>query len=324
LPKAGCKKREFLSIDFRNADGIGCGHQDTNFTPTAGGTEYCKNALLPRITAREMPPMSITASFLMKKKILCWAITAVILAGGVAFFYWQRAAPNAQKQADLQPAYKTQIDGLRFYELRQGQRVVSITADRFAIRKGKFGFFSTGLTRKATLQNALIEIYAAPPATGSSPGKISPQSGRTPDFTHLFAEETFSSLLPVRNIAEIEITPITVRLRDDDAVLASIFAVKATILLREKKIRFTGQVRVSSGDAELLTEQLIFIPETSRLQTDQPFLLKRGDVATRGARLKTDIFLKPGTATNQFRANRLLFPPALQPARAESRSLQKP
>ena len=242
--------------------------------------------------------MSISAIFSMKRPILLAAIAAVILAGGGTFFYLQREAPNVQRKTDLQPAYRTQIDGLRFYELHQGRRVVSITADRFAIGRGKLGFFSTGLTRKATIQNAIIEIYAAPQATGSPPGKLSPKSGRTPDFTRLFAEETFSSLLPVRNIAEIEITPVTIRLRDDYAVLASIVAVKAAILLREKKIRFTGQVRASSGDAELLTEQLIFIPESSRLQTDHPFRLKRGDVVIRGARLTTDIFLKSGTATN--------------------------
>ncbi|MBW6486622.1 MAG: LPS export ABC transporter periplasmic protein LptC [Syntrophobacterales bacterium] len=240
--------------------------------------------------------MSIPVLFSMKKNILFGVIAAVIIAGGAAFFYWQNEAPNVQTKTNLQPAYRTQIDGLRFYELYHGRRVISITADRFAIGKGKLGFFSTGLTRKATIQNTVIEIYTAIPTTVAPTGKLSPHPGKTPNFTRLFAAETFSALLPVRNIAEIEITPVTIRLRDDDAVLTSIFAVKAVLLFREKQIRFTGQVRVASGDAELLTEELVFIPETSLLQTDQPFLLKRGSVALRGARLTTDIFLKPGTA----------------------------
>jgi len=67
LPQAGCKKREFLSIDFRDAVRIGCGQQDTNFTPTAGGIRQRPAA---QQTAHEMTPMNIPARFLMKKKIL--------------------------------------------------------------------------------------------------------------------------------------------------------------------------------------------------------------------------------------------------------------
>ncbi|MHB8090104.1 MAG: LPS export ABC transporter periplasmic protein LptC [Syntrophales bacterium] len=245
--------------------------------------------------------MIIPSIFLIKRNIIWLAIAIVALSGGLAFFCLQREAPNYPSKKVSQPAYQTQIDGLRFYELNHGRRVVSITADRFAIGRGKIGFFSTGLTRKAIIQNAIIEIYANSQFAAALPGKPSPQGTpgnisleNHPDFTRLFAEETFSSLLPVRNIAEIEISPVTIRLRNDDKVLASIAAVRAAILLREKRIRFTGQVRVSSGDAELTTEELIFIPEAALLQTDHPFILKRGGNAIHGPALTTDIFLKIG------------------------------
>jgi hypothetical protein len=203
-----------------------------------------------------------------------------------------------------------QIEGLRFYGMNQGRRVVSITADRFTLRRGKIGFFSTGLTRKALIENAIIDIYAgAPSSPGAEPehrsAKAPPEGASllhepvkaSPrgkfDFGGLFAEETFSSLFPIRNIAEIEVSPVTVRLHADQAVLTRITAAKASVRLQEKEILFTGQVRVSSGNAEMTTEQLTFLPGTSRLRTVHPFVLKRGNRTVEGTSLTTDIFLQP-------------------------------
>ena len=111
-------------------------------------------------------------------------------------------------------------------------------------------------------------------------------------FNGIFAEETFSSLFPARNIAEIEISPVTVRLRNENAILTSIAAARASVRLREKKILFTGQVRISSGNREMTTEQLVFIPETAHLRTDHPFVLKRGGRNLEGPSLTTDLFLQ--------------------------------
>jgi hypothetical protein len=113
------------------------------------------------------------------------------------------------------------------------------------------------------------------------------------DFGGLFAEETFSSLFPVRNIAEIEVSPVMVRLRNDRTVLMRIIAARASVRLKEKEILFTGRVRVSSDNAEMATEELVFIPETSRLRTDHPFVLKRGSRTLEGSRLTTDLLLRP-------------------------------
>ncbi len=82
------------------------------------------------------------------------------------WFLREPEAPKNQK-GNVQPAYRMQIEGVRFYGMNQGRRVISITADRFTLGRGKIGFFSTGLTRKALFENAIIEIYsdtqAAPP-----------------------------------------------------------------------------------------------------------------------------------------------------------------
>ena len=257
--------------------------------------------------------MNLKAIPVTKGKILFLAIAAVALIGGLAFFWFLRE-PDAPKdrKAAVQPAYRMQIEGLRFYGMNQGRRVVSITADRFTLRRGKIGFFSTGLTRTALIENAIIDIYTgapapssrnAPPSAGPPlhnrrlPPAAIPKGGTAPtpefDFGGLFSEETFSSLFPVRNIAEIEVSPVTVRLHNDKSLLTEITAAKASVLLKDKEIRFTGNVRVSAGSSELTTEDLSFLPGTSRLRTDHPFVLKRGDRTLQGASLTTDLFLQP-------------------------------
>lgn len=240
--------------------------------------------------------------------IVAAAIAVAALTGGAGYYFFHapKAAPGAVKQAAAKPAYRTQIDGLRFFDTRQGRRVVSITADRFELRRGRIGFFSTGLTRRAIIKNAVIEIYAdarqgdpvdAQPAPEGARRNV--PTGENVAFSGFFAEDTFSALLPVRNTAEIEISPIRLTLRGGRTALTSITAVRAAVLLRDKRILFTGQVRVVSGNADLTTEQLAFIPETSRLQTDRPYILKRGDTVREGVGLSTSIFLREsGTATD--------------------------
>jgi lipopolysaccharide export system protein LptC len=257
--------------------------------------------------------MNLKAIPVTKRNILLLAIAAVALIGGLAFFWFLRNpdAPKDRKVA-VQPTYRMQIEGLRFYGMNQGRRVVSITADRFTLRRGKIGFFSTGLTRTALIENAIIDIYAAEtkPSSRTAKGGTAPDSfhaaedaaqnrGLSPlfstpefDFGGLFAEETFSSLFPVRNIAEIEVSPVTVHLRNDKSVLTRIIAAKASVRLKDQEILFTGNVRVSAGNSELTTEQLSFLPRTSRLRTDRPFVLKRGNRTIAGSSLTTDIFLQ--------------------------------
>ncbi|OIP90162.1 MAG: LPS export ABC transporter periplasmic protein LptC [Syntrophaceae bacterium CG2_30_58_14] len=267
----------------------------------------------------------------MKRNIILAAIAAVAMIGGLAFFWFLREpdAPKDRKGA-AQPTYRMQIEGLRFYGMNQGRRVVSITADRLTLRRGNIVFFSTGLTRAALIENAIIDIYAgapapssrnAPPSAGPPlqnrhlPPAAIPKEGTAPnsfqaedaaqnrelspllqsefDFGGLFAEETFSSLFPVRNIAEIEVSPVTVRLHNDKSLLTEITAARASVRLKDKEILFTGNVRVSAGSSELTTEHLSFLPGTSRLRTDHPFVLKRGDRTLEGTSLTTDLFLQP-------------------------------
>lgn len=209
--------------------------------------------------------------------ILTAAIAAIALVGWAAFMYFQGAdhRHSDQKASLGKPAYRSQMDGLNFHAAKEGKPVISIKADRFTLGRGRFGFFSTGLTRRAVIQNAVIEIYTnaralplaeiiAPPSpSNQDAGKPSPantsgnsQSEKKFDLSGLFDENTFSSLFSAHNIAELEISPITVRLRNAKEVLSTISASRASLLLRDKKIRFTGQVRVSSGNETMTTDEL--------------------------------------------------------------------
>jgi hypothetical protein len=248
--------------------------------------------------------MNLKTVSAMKWRLLFPAIAAALILGFALFWFLREPeAPKGRKTAP-QPAHRMQIEGLRFYGMNQGRRVVSITADRFSLRRGKIGFFSTGLTRTALIENAVIDVYAGKKG-GTAPDSFHADDAaqnreRSPlfaagniDFGGLFAEETFSTLFPVRNVAEIEITPVTVRLHADQAVLTGIVAARASVRLQEKEILFTGNVRVSSGGAELTTEQLTFLSGSSRLRTDRPFVLKQGNRTLEGAGLTTDIFLRP-------------------------------
>lgn len=229
-------------------------------------------------------------------RITKWALVllvtpAVALIGGVVLHRLLNGPDVRQEQRrGTQPEYRMQIEGLRFYGMNQGRPAVSITADRFTLRRGKIGFFSTGLTRTALIENAIIDIHAA--ATAPSSRNAPPAAGEV-DFGGLFAEETFSSLFPVRNIAEIEVSPVTVRLHSDQSLLTEITAAKASVRLKDKEILFMGNVRISTGGAELTTEDLTFLPGTSRLRMDRPFVLKRGNLTLEGTNLTTDIFLQP-------------------------------
>lgn len=235
--------------------------------------------------------MNLKIISITKGKILFLTIAAVALIGALAFFLFlcEPDAPKDRKVA-AQPAYRMQIEGLRYYGMNQGRRVVSITADRFTLRRGKIGFFSTGLTRTALIENAIIDIYAG--ATAPSSRNAPPSAGEF-DFGGLFAEETFSSLFPIRNIAEIEVSPVTVHLRNDKSALTRIIAARASVHLKDQEILFTGNVRVSSGKSELTTEGLSFFPGTSRLRMANPFVLKRGARTLTGTSLTTNIFLQP-------------------------------
>jgi len=256
-----------------------------------------------------------------KRQLIFPAILAVALVLGSAWFWFKPITPKGGTVTQP-PAYRMQIEGLRFYGMNGGRRVVSIVADRFTLRKGKIGFFSTGLTRTALIENAVIEIYAGSakarggklqdgsaairtggnPETTGTPGTSGKAAMENIDFGGLFTEETFASLLPVRSIARIEIAPVTVRLHNDRSVLTEVTAARAEVLLREREILFTGNVRVSTSGAELTTESLSFHPDTARLRTDRPFVLKQGRRTLEGTGLSTDILLSPAMSTREERS----------------------
>lgn len=241
------------------------------------------------------------------------AIVGAAVACSILFLLLRSRNKEQTVKTAPQQAYRMQVVGLNFKRMNQGRMSLSITADRFIIRRGKIGFFSTGITSAARIENVQIDIYEAPPSVQENSVKQqlsgeSSDSGRLVkagssqiravngvaekwNFEDLFAEETFSSLLPTKNISTIEAVPVTVRLHGEQGIMTQISAATASVRLKDRKILFNGRVRVLSGGSELSTEQVIFAPMTARLMTDKRYVLKRGGRTIRGSGLKTDIFL---------------------------------
>jgi hypothetical protein len=270
--------------------------------------------------------MDIRTVLHAKKRLLILIVLAAAAVGlGAAYWLWGEPREHTRQLAALsQPKNRMQILGLRFYGMNQGRRVIAIKADRFTLGKGKIGFFSTGMTQAATIDNARIDLYATPqarrgsdaeippkesepgnaltvsenggrpaaPALSGSPSAVSPSTEVELDFGDLFANETFSTLLPTKSIVAIEVAPITILLHGSRDIVTQVTATAASIRLRDQVILFSGGVRVTTGGAELTAEQLVFDPRAARFQTDKPFTLKKGARTLAGTGLSTDLFLR--------------------------------
>jgi hypothetical protein len=222
---------------------------------------------------KKVEPMCIRTVLHAKRRMLLLIVLAAAVSLGAA--YWLLGEPGvhtSQMAVLLQPKSRMQILGLRFYGMNQGRRVIAITADRFTLGKGKIGFLSTGMTQAATIDNARIDLYATPqakhesdaeiPPTESEPGNASnvTETGERPaapalpgspsavsshtegggEFGDLFADETFSTLLPTKSIVAIEVAPITILLHGNRDVVTQVNASAASIRLRDQVILFQG------------------------------------------------------------------------------------
>lgn len=287
----------------------------------------------------QLLPMDRKIFRLSKKQAICLAgLTVAVIGGIILFLLLRQSDPPRNLKRSSQPSQRLRVEGLRFYGMKEGRRVIAIEADRFVIQKGKIGFFSTGLTQTVRIENARIDLYAAGASTpgnetkplsaqaspdrgpasretsaatsggvhqareptksslaGSSPGGKPTDRPPAPrwNFGDLFAGETFSSLLPTKNLSAIEAAPVMVRLHGSSALQTRIEASRASVRFRERDILFEGNVRVSAKGAELETEQLVFVPETACLKTDKPYILKKGDRTIEGTHLVTDLLLQP-------------------------------
>lgn len=232
---------------------------------------------------------------------------ALAIVGFVApvFFYFHYRASNSgqdSREASFRryPKPRLEIKGFRYEGNHDGQKVISIRADKFSIQKKKLGFFRFGLMNEARLANAYIHLYGRSGQTENS--EVGGRSGQTEKrsdgyglqrnltFKGIFSKDVFPSF-PVKKISSIVMQPVCLELHDEKTVVAKISADSAAIRLKRRDILFQGNVKVVSGTRVLNTDRLSLRPESAVIQTNRPFMLKTPEKQYEGQGLITDIFL---------------------------------
>ena len=219
-------------------------------------------------------------------------LVLICLASSIIFYYYHHRASNVKNHREdishyRHPRPRHVIQGFRFDSNHGGKRVISIKADRFSIQKKKLGFFRFGLMNEAILENAFIHLY----------GRRSLPEDKSDDwqdltFKDVFSRETLPSF-PIKRISSIVMEPVCLNLYDEQFVVTQISASSASIRLKKRDILFKGDVRVVSGSRVLTTDQLRMLPEEGVIKTDRYFILKTPEKQWEGARLTTDVFLRP-------------------------------
>jgi hypothetical protein len=160
--------------------------------------------------------------------------------------------------------YSLQIKGFKFDSFDDGEKVLSIKADKFTVEKKKLGFFRFGLINVAIFKNAVIDVYLKRKAL--------------PSFS-------------AKQISSIIIEPVCFNLQNKNSLLTQITSNSAIIKLTKQNILFKGGVQVVSGEMSLITERLNLFLENSVMKTDRHFILKTPEKKIEGDHITVDMFL---------------------------------
>ena len=101
---------------------------------------------------------------LQKKYALIFFSFALFIIGVIIFFIYQHNISKEKAGTDLpvetqSKSIRVQTRGLQLTGYDNEEKVISIKADKFTIRKMKIGFLTTSLFNVAELKNAVIDIY---------------------------------------------------------------------------------------------------------------------------------------------------------------------
>jgi hypothetical protein len=192
-------------------------------------------------------------------------LLVVCFAGPIILYYHHRASNVENHREDISdyrhPRPRHEIRGFRFDSNHDGKRVISI--------------------------KVFIHLYGR---GGSAEDKSDDWQDLT--FKDVFSREILPSF-PIKRISSIVMEPVCVKLHDEQFVVTQISASSASIRLKKRDILFKGNVRVVSGSRVLTTDQLRMLPEEGVIKTDRHFILKTPEKQWEGARLTTDVFLRP-------------------------------
>jgi len=219
-------------------------------------------------------------------KYFLYFLLIVVIAGTIFLFIRQRTLTTCEIQkAALQQKYskhRLQIKGFKFDGRDNGEKTLSIKADKFTIEKKKLGFFRFGLINVAIFKNAVIDIYLKRKLSNNGSDFISEALPSLSDALPSFSTKRISS---------ITIEPICLKLRDENTLFTQITSKVAIVRLKKHNILFEGGVQVVSGDKSLSTERLTLLPKKFIMKTERHCILKTPQKKIGGKQLTVDIFL---------------------------------
>lgn len=213
-------------------------------------------------------------------------LLVLVVAGTIFLFNRHRTLTTCeiQKEGPRQrySKHRLQIKGFKFNSHDNGEKTLSIKADKFTIEKKKLGFFRFGLINVAIFENAIIDIYLKRKLFNNRSNFIRKALPSLKDALPSFSTKRISS---------ITIEPVCLNLRDEKSLFTQITSNSAMIRLTKQNILFKGGVQVVSGDKSLITERLNFFLENSVMKTERHFILKTPEKRLEGNRLTVDILL---------------------------------
>lgn len=219
-------------------------------------------------------------------KYFLYFLLIVVVAGTIFVFKRNRtlAIRDTQQEVSRQKyfKYRLQIKGFKFDSFDDGEKVLSIKADKLTVEKKKLGFFRLGLINVAIFKNAVIDVYLKRKLSGNDPDFIREALPSLKDAFPSFSTKRISSII---------IEPVCLNLQDENSLLTQITSNSAIIRLTKQNILFKGGVQVASGDKSLITERLNFFTENSVMKADRHFILKTPEKKIEGNRITVDMFL---------------------------------
>ena len=181
--------------------------------------------------------------------------------------------------------YRFQIKGFNFAKFEDAEKVLSIKADTFTIKKKKLGFFRLGLIHTAVFENAVIDLSLKRKVPVDDTIETIQTREELPSLKDILP--SFSTM----RISSIILKPVCLTLRDEHSLLTQITSNSAIIKLTKKNIRFTGNVHVVSGDKSLTTERLNFLIEDFVMKARQHFILETPGEKIEGKQITLDLSL---------------------------------
>jgi hypoxanthine-guanine phosphoribosyltransferase len=234
----------------------------------------------------------------LKTKIFVLTVSAVVCAAGLSGFLFPRPGEGTRGKAVFSMPAKIsnprhEMIGMRYDCNYKGDRLFSVNADRFSVRKKKVGLFRFGLMSEAFLQNGVIDIYSSSWRQEEIGGK-NPEivlDGKTLSANDLLFQEMIS-VIHAKRLTSMEIMPVSIAFHDGLQGEARISAKAASVRLKDRGVLFVGDVRLETGSKMLKTSRLLLDPASEEITVRNGFVIIANNQERSGTELVSDIFLK--------------------------------